>query len=491
MKTISGKYHRIYLALLVAVWAGLLFQLRQTYFADGRKAVYLSLATGLHELPDEIEWMNILLNGKKVGHSYSAIKALSTGGYAVENMIDFNTIIAGMPVRVTTTSHAETDSEFHYRSFDWQVVSGFYSTSISGEISGGKALIRRIEAGDTTSQEIPLPQEIYPSQVVRHLLAQRGIRAGEQLILPVYEPLSRETVELVITHEGRADLQLDSATLSLNKIRIMYGDLPTWLWLDDNGIAYREEGLLGLVLERTTVQDAMTGKLDFGDLDLAEFYAVPVRGKIDNPRQVGDLTLTVSGIGAVPPPALVRYQVSAPAEDQITVHLSNRPRSLDDSDSSIYTTATALIQADSPLIGEQAREIVGDLDVPLAQVRALTDWVYRSLDKVAVANLASAVEILKQRQGDCSEHTTLFTALARNRGIPTRIFMGLVYLDGKFLYHAWPAVLLDEGWLAVDPTFGQVPADATHLPLLEGDFSGLSELAPLLGRISLIVEDYQ
>ena len=30
--------------------------------------------------------------------------------------------------------------------------------------------------------------------------------------------------------------------------------------------------------------------------------------------------------------------------------------------------------------------------------------------------------------------------------------------DGKFYYHAWPEVLLRD-WVAVDPTFGQFPAD--------------------------------
>ena len=39
---------------------------------------------------------------------------------------------------------------------------------------------------------------------------------------------------------------------------------------------------------------------------------------------------------------------------------------------------------------------------------------------------------------------------------------GLVYLDGKgFLYHSWSESLLDGRWVAIDPTYGQVPADPT------------------------------
>lgn len=85
----------------------------------------------------------------------------------------------------------------------------------------------------------------------------------------------------------------------------------------------------------------------------------------------------------------------------------------------------------------------------------------------------------------------MFTALSRHLGIPTRIQMGLVYLEGQFLYHAWPLVYLDGKWQAVDPTFGQQVADATHLPLLEGDFTGMDQLLPILGQISIRILEYE
>ena len=138
-----------------------------------------------------------------------------------------------------------------------------------------------------------------------------------------------------------------------------------------------------------------------------------------------------------------------------------------------------------------AQQLVGSVTDPQLQVKVLLDWVFGYLKKVPVANLPSAVEILNQGVGDCSEHTTLFTSLSRSLGIPTRINMGLVYLDGRFLYHAWPSVLIDNHWLTVDPTFGQIPADATHLPLLEGDFTNLSELLPILGQIRISIKDYE
>ena len=44
---------------------------------------------------------------------------------------------------------------------------------------------------------------------------------------------------------------------------------------------------------------------------------------------------------------------------------------------------------------------------------------------------------------------------------------GLLYIDGKFYYHAWAEVLLKD-WVSVDPMLGQIPADAAHVRLMQG-----------------------
>ena len=63
---------------------------------------------------------------------------------------------------------------------------------------------------------------------------------------------------------------------------------------------------------------------------------------------------------------------------------------------------------------------------------------------------------------------------------------GLAYVGGKFYYHAWPEVFLGD-WVAVDPTFGQFPADAAHLRFVIGGFSKQAELLRLIGRLRIDV----
>jgi hypothetical protein len=67
---------------------------------------------------------------------------------------------------------------------------------------------------------------------------------------------------------------------------------------------------------------------------------------------------------------------------------------------------------------------------------------------------------------------------------------GIVYSEdfSGFLYHSWAESFVGGRWLAVDPMFATVPADATHVKLVEGERPG--DLAPLVdwvGRLKLQV----
>jgi transglutaminase-like putative cysteine protease len=108
------------------------------------------------------------------------------------------------------------------------------------------------------------------------------------------------------------------------------------------------------------------------------------------------------------------------------------------------------------------------------------------LEKRVTISVPSAVQVLEAGQGDCNEHTVLYVAMARSLGLPARTAVGLVYLRGSFYYHAWPEVWLGE-WVAVDPTFGDAPADAAHLRFIVGGLAQQVEIVRLIGRLRIDV----
>ena len=147
-----------------------------------------------------------------------------------------------------------------------------------------------------------------------------------------------------------------------------------------------------------------------------------------------------------------------------------------------------LIQSHDPRIAAQARRVIERERAPARVAELLTHWVHRSLRRAIPppGSVPSAVNVLEAARGDCNEAAILFVALARSTGLPARTVGGLIYLNGRFYYHAWAEVYLND-WIAVDPTFDQFPADAAHYPVATGGLARQIELVPLVGRLKLEV----
>jgi hypothetical protein len=95
------------------------------------------------------------------------------------------------------------------------------------------------------------------------------------------------------------------------------------------------------------------------------------------------------------------------------------------------------------------------------------------------SRLASIEEALESREGDCSEFAEVFAALARARGIPVRIVLGLKYEPATRRYagHSWNEVCLFDRWVPVDATVSHL-VDASYLKIMDCPDAGVEELFP-------------
>lgn len=142
-----------------------------------------------------------------------------------------------------------------------------------------------------------------------------------------------------------------------------------------------------------------------------------------------------------------------------------------------------------------------------AKAQALRKFVYQYIDKKDLSvGFASAGEVARTAQGDCTEHAVLLAALLREQGIPSRTVSGLVYVDefegrkGVFGYHMWTRAWIQTGqgqnaaghWADFDATLHpDKPFDATHIALGSSNLSqgvmanDMLVLAPVMGRLTI------
>jgi hypothetical protein len=88
-------------------------------------------------------------------------------------------------------------------------------------------------------------------------------------------------------------------------------------------------------------------------------------------------------------------------------------------------------------------------------------------------------------------------ALARARKVPSRVAVGLVYMERgqAFAYHMWTEVFVRDKWVPVDGTLGRGGIGAAHIKLSSSSLAGLDvaeqflQVLQVLGKTSIKVVD--
>jgi len=135
--------------------------------------------------------------------------------------------------------------------------------------------------------------------------------------------------------------------------------------------------------------------------------------------------------------------------------------------------ASTFLNAEDPVIVSLARKAVGTEKDPLEKAdrlrRFVTDFVV--LKDLSVG-LATASEVARSKQGDCTEHAVLLAAMARAAGIPARCVGGLVYVSemiGRkniFGFHMWTQVWIAGEWVDIDAGLRQTECDPSHIAMM-------------------------
>lgn len=248
---------------------------------------------------------------------------------------------------------------------------------------------------------------------------------------------------------------------------------------------------MGLVMEKSSPGEVNMWERETVSLDMFDAYAVPVDRSIRNPGLLSRLTLQINGLEPELLTALNSQRQEVIRNAPLQLRLTKQPFPDESAAADQFLQGDNVIQPFHPRIQTVMKEVIGDAGNVWEKVLRLHGFVYHLLKKQPVVSMSSAVEILQQRTGDCSEHTILFSSLSRAAGIPTKIHIGLVYINDRFAYHAWPVVLVNGQWISTDPTLDQPVADATHIAFLEGDFVNLNALIPIMGNIDIDVIDQQ
>jgi hypothetical protein len=505
---------RLFAVAVLSLWLGTVgWQARREYFrpdlARLAEAAAMSLAPG-------VNFYAVTMGDRAVGLATSRLDTVPEG-YALEDVLSLELPALGQTGTAVARTRVELDASLVMRDFSFTLDSEVGTFGATGAVIGDSLLQVTIDAGGEVQEVSYRMAEapVFAATLPIRLALSGNLKVGGQMRLTVFDPstLSTRTVDVrVLEHDTIAvpdsvwlnpetDIWEPATwdTVPAWKMAEAYGGIRVESWIDEDGRILRSASPLGFAMERTQYElarqardrarglgsaldedvilaTAIQSNVDLGTVEAHESLAFVLSGvdldgfDLDGGRQrvKGD-TLFV--------------QREDWSELDAGYTLPYKHMDLRDA-----LQPEPLIQSDDRRIARRARRIAGRMNDPVAVARVLARSVHDMLEKDITFSVPSAVQVLESGQGDCNEHTVLYVALARALGLPARTAVGLVYVDGAFYYHAWPEVWLGE-WVAVDPTWGQHPADAAHLRFVVGGLARQVEIVRLIGRLQIDVVD--
>ncbi len=458
-------------------------------------------------------WFTMFIEGNKVGHGRTLTKRLVDHGQdlnQVEEEVHFSVTRNGQPSegRIVSTG-IETPAGQLLR-FRTEIESGSAPIVTTGEVRDGEMSFQTISTGAVARTSIPWSPGVGGFKATEESLTNQPMQPGEH----------RELQGLMVGFNQVAKIEMVAGnyepTTMLNHseelLRIQWtATLPKgnvigaiWWTNHDGQVMKTQLDALHQVTYRTTREIALAeGGPPRFDLLLSTTIRVnrplPQRNRTHRVRYRVQLeNADPSRVFASGPsqritpldPHTAEIEVqavrpakaadpSAAAATEAVVDLALGPSASGplhggppiDED----RRANSIVQSDDPRIVALARQAAGSRTDPWEVAVALEKFTH---DYITGRNyskaFSSAVEVAESREGACTQHAVLLAALARARGIPTRVAIGLVYTESTpgFAFHMWNEVWIADRWVPLDATLGEGGIGAAHLKLADSSLAG-------------------
>jgi hypothetical protein len=424
--------------------------------------------------PASYTWHEIYQESEKIGYSHRRLIPRDDGYRLSETtFMRINTMGMVQDINLLTTGVLAGDMSL--REFTFELKSNRFNFR-----AGGKVARNTIQLDiNGKSSTMPVKTPIYLTAGIFDAVSAADIKTGETRNFNIFDPSSMSQRPIQVTFTGMETLKIMGEEISTRKLETDFMGAKHIAWVTLAGEIVQETGPLGITLKKSDAANALAN-ISGHTRDLTRLVAVDAGVLPEHPDKIKKIVYKIEGIP-------VRQGLDGDRQsltgDLLTVSLQGPAEPNVPADSQTLKPSL-FVQSDHPDIRALAAVLVQKSTSDRDKVVRIKNWIFTEIEKRPVLSVPNALETLKNKMGDCNEHAVLFAALARAAGVPTRIEAGLVYLNGRFYYHAWNAVFLDR-WITVDALMNQFPADVTHIRLTRGGPDSQLDLIGVIGNIKL------
>ena len=466
--------------------------------------------TDFHPLKPCQSWNVYVLQGKRVGYGHTTVsRAVESGREVVHTgNVSRLTLRRGDDIcrQVISGTSVETPRG-ELIGFQSEMQMGPGAIRSTGRVSGNKLDIEMFGPGgkEPTRISIPWLSDYFGPFATEQTLLRRPMKPGKKRTIKKLEIGFNQMVVLELIAKDFEQVKLIGGERELLRIetltRLHDGQqIKGTLWCDRNGETLKTR-IEPMELETYRVSKAEAlKKIDAAELDLMPSMLVEVQQPLSDPHRTKKIRYRIRLEKGDPATTFVTGPTQSvksidPHTAEITVYAIRPGQAAGNPDAPAEQPTdddlrpNNFIQSDDPLIRSNAQKAAGDEKDPWRAAVALERFVHDEVkDKNFTQAFATAAEVARSREGDCTEHAVYLAALARARGIPARMAIGLVYIEGRraFGFHAWTEVYVKDRWIPIDGTLAHGGIGAAHLKIAASNLNAASVYNALLPVVKLI-----
>ncbi len=464
-----------------------LLAVRLDFFKDQPAPVPLSPMAEIARQPES--WMNIYQNRKKIGVIRRTYHALENGRYQTTENVTMQINTMGITQALQISTETELNPDMTFSSFNFQLNSSLFRFNARGYINKDKLILY---AGLPSAEEniiIPISDIPHISGNIYEAAFRTGLEKDQTYAFSIFDPSTLGIRKISVTRNADEIIPIMGKRVLTQKFCADFMGAKNCAWLAKNGEVLKESGILGLSMEKVSAEQANEEFAMNSAVDFTQVASIPSNQKLADPSSLTEITIKISNInhsGLILNGGRQKFHQGLLTISREFISTETSPDTKMPPLFHQFLKPSPLVQSDHPQIKAAAENIVSPGDSPSDKMRKIVVWVYKNIQKKPVLSVPNALEVLKNRTGDCNEHAVLTAALLRSVGVPAQIETGLVYLNGRFYYHAWNLAYVGQ-WVTADAVFNQIPADVTHIRLVRGEGSQQLDLLGVMGKIKLEV----
>ena len=448
-------------------------------------------------------WYEVYLGDAKVGY---VSDTMQKDGDIIKSRNEFVMQIKRGDVGIEITVEQETKEEIggELISFTSETKMAGMPMLKKGRVEGNELVVYEKQFNAEKESKYPFDPEAGMSWGLRKQVLENGFKAaGKTYELKVYSPDMgmKAPAKANIICLGKKLIQVGEEKVRGYEVEMElkgpFGSMKTKSWFDQDCVALRTDSSMGGInISMIQVPQKKAKKMDVETHEILLSSVIPLNATVPKREKNIFILETIEGNWAGKLFEGSTQQVERIDDQSVRVIVDQsvkKKKAVQERDMKSFLSSTIYLDTDDLLIQKLAKKAKGNARKPGEIAKKLTKFVYGHVSgKNYGVGFATASEVARNKEGDCTEHAVLLAALGRVLSIPTRVATGLVYADefegekNVLVYHMWTQFYIDGEWVDLDPALGLVKCQSDRITFsvdsMEDDL--MASMIPLMELIN-------